>query len=128
MAISLFVPILALGTLVVFGWRMIVGAVAARPLTDHVRRAALLGGADPGATDFDMLAGLHMAVGALSKAGHGAALVRAYYPVVRTMGRLLPGLSPWSEREMTVCSRYLAAQVDRCLSHNAACSRRVRTL
>ena len=128
MAMSPFVPAILVGTLVLFGWRMIVGAIAARPLTDHVRRAALLAGADPGATDFDMLAGLHMAVGALSKAGHGAALVRAYYPVVRAIGRLLPGLAPWSEREMTVCSRYLAAQVDRCLSRNAACSRRVRTL
>ena len=129
MAISLLVPvILVLGTLVVFGWRMIVGAIAARPLTDHVRRAALLDGTDPGAADFDMLAGLHMAVGALSKAGHGAALIRAYYPAVRAMGRLLPGLAPWSQREMTLCTRYLAVQVDRCLSHNAACSRPVRTL
>jgi len=129
MPIDLLVPaILVLGTLLTCCWRVIIGRIAARPLTDHVRRAALLDGADPGATDFDMLAGLHMAVGVLSKAGHGAALLRAYYRAVRAIGGLRPALAPWSEREMTVCSRYLAVQVDRCLASNSARSRPVRTL
>ena len=133
MPIGLLLPaILVLGTIVVCCWRLIIGAMAARPVSDRVRQAADLAGPpalrDPGAADFGVLAGLCTAAGALAKAGSGAALVRAYYRAVRAIGGLLPVLTPWSEREMAVCSRYLASQVDRCLASNADCSRRARTL
>ena len=134
MLIGLLVPaILVLGTLVVCCWRLIIGAMAARPVSDRLRQAAGLAGSPalrdpPGAADFGVLAGLCTAAGALAKASPGAALVRAYYRAVRAIGGLLPALAPWSQREMAVCSRYLAVQVDRCLASNADCSRRARTL
>lgn len=103
--------------------------MAARPVTDRVRQAAgMVASRDAGAADFSVLLGLCTAAGALSGANRGIARVRAYYLAVRAIGDLLPFLGPWSRREMTICSRYLAAQVDRCLASNAACSRGVHTL
>jgi len=133
MPIALLVPaILVFGTLVVCCWRLSIGAMAARPVSDRLCQAAGL--RDPatlrdlGAADFDVLNGLCTAAGALAKASTGTMLVRGYYCFVRGLGGALPALAPWSEREMAVCFRYLAVQVDRCLASNADCSRRARTL
>jgi len=133
MPIGLLVPaILVVVTITICCWRLIVGAMAARPVSDQLRQAAGLDGPpaprDPTAADFGVLEGLCTAAGALAGADRGKALVRTYYRAVRAIGRLLPALAPWSQREMTVCSRYLAARVDRCLDTNTACSRRVRSL
>jgi len=133
MAFSLLVPaILVLGTLLFCCWRIGIGAMAARPVSDRLHLAAGLASPsalrDPGTADFGLLDSLGTAAGALAGAGRGTALVRVYYRAVQALGGLLPALAPWSEREMTVCSRYLAVQVDRRLASNAACSRCVRTL
>ena len=110
-------------------WRMTVGAVASRPVSERVCHAAgLAGGAglrDPRAADFAMLERLYAAAGALAHFGREAALVRAYYVGLCWVG-LLPALTPWSERERRVCSRYLAVRIDGFLASNTACSRRVR--
>jgi hypothetical protein len=112
-------------------WRMMVGAVAARPVSDRLRYAAGLADAkaprDFNGADFAMLEGLFTAAGALGATGRDAILVRAYYLAVRQIGRL-PALAPWSQREMTVCSRYLAARIEGLLASNVACSNRARTL
>ena len=128
MPLDLFVPAcLVAGILIFFCWRLMVGVVANRPVSDRLRQAAGLVGP---AADFRFLETLCTAAGALANTGprRGTALVRVYYRAVRAIGGILRPLAPWSEREMTVCSRYLAVQVDRCLASNAACSRRVRTL
>jgi len=129
MPFSLLAPAcLVAGILMFCCWRLIVGVVANRPVSDRLRQAAGLSG--PRAADFSFLETLSTAAGALANTGprRGTALVRIYYRAVRALGRVLPALAPWSEREMTVCARYLAVQVDRCLASNAACSRRVPTL
>jgi hypothetical protein len=107
-------------------WRLIMGGIAARPLSDRLRQAAGLTG--PDAADFGFLETLCTAAGALANTSYSTGPVRIYYRVVRTAGRILPILRPWSEREMIVCSRYLAVQVDRCLATNTDCARRVRSL
>jgi hypothetical protein len=110
-------------------WRMMVGAVASRPVSERVCHAAgLSGGAglrDPCAADFAMLERLYAAAGALAGFGRQAALVRGYYLCLRWIESRLPALAPWSQRERTVCSRYLAVRIDGFLASNAACSRRV---
>jgi hypothetical protein len=92
-----------------------------------VRQAAGLEGAGPSGVDFGVLAGLYTAAGALSSGGCNAALLCCYYRTVRAMGGWA-SLRAWGEREMTVCSRYLAVQVERCVAHNAVCSRHIQTL
>ncbi len=133
MPLSLLVPaVLIVGTLTFFCWRIGVGAMAARPISDRLRQAAGLAGPaapmEPDTADFGLLDSLATAAGALDGASRGTGLVRAYYRAVRAVGGLLPALGPWSEREMFVCSRYLAVRVDRRLASNSACSHRVRSL
>jgi hypothetical protein len=122
---SLLVPaIFAVGTATFCCWRITVGVVAARPVSDRLLQAAGLRGPIR-AGDFGVLDGLCAAAGALPSANRGTAQIRAYYTVLCAVGRSLPILAAWSQREMTVCSRYLAARVDRCLVSNTAFSSRV---
>jgi hypothetical protein len=124
MPLGLIVPAWVVAGILIFCcWRLIVGAVAARPVSDRLREAAGLSG--PRGADFSFLETLATAAGALADAGprRGTTLVRLYYRAVRAIGGHLPFLGSWSEGEMTVCARYLAVQIDRCLASNADCSR-----
>ena len=120
----LVLALFALGTITFCCWRITVGITAARPVSDRLLQAAGLRG-PLGAAEFGVLDGLCAAAGALDAANRGTALIRAYYKVAQAVGRNLPPLAGWSQREMSVCSRYLAARVDRCLVSNTACSTRV---
>ena len=130
--VILVMAILAFGVAGLCCWRVIVGVVAARPVSDRLRYAvgpaAAVAPRDFGGADFALLERLFAAAGALGGPGRHAILIRAYYLAVRRIGSLLPALAPWSEREMNVCSRYLAVRIERLLASNAACSRRVRSL
>lgn len=130
--VILVMAILAFGVAGLCCWRMIVGAVAARPVGDRLRYAvgpaSTPAARDFSGADFALLEGLFTAAGALGDPGRHAVLIRTYYLAVHRIGRLLPALAPWSEREMNVCSRYLAARIESLLASNADCSRRVRSL
>ena len=127
----LFLAVLAFGIAGFCCWRVIVGAVAARPTSDRVRYALGLAAAPaPGdftGADFAVLERLFEAAGALGGSGRDARLIRAYYLAVHGIGGLAPALAPWGQREMKVCSRYLAARIEGLLACNAACSRRERS-
>ena len=113
------------------GWRMTVGVIAERPLSDRLRYAVAPVAPAPNdfsGADFALLERLFRVAGAFGGFGRSAPLVRAYFRLIRMIGQMLPSLTPWSEREMKVCSRYLAARIERLLASNAACSRRVHTL
>lgn len=132
-SMSVYVLAIPAAAMVAFGcWRIIIGAVAARPVSDQLRIAAGMGGAPAAPVltgdDFAVLERLSAAAGALKGPIAGTILIRAYYAAARAIRGILPALAPWSEREMTVCSRYLAARIDRLLAGNAACSRRVSSL
>lgn len=112
-------------------WRVVVGTVAARPISDSLRYAiglAAMPARDFTGADFAILERLFTAAGALNRSGRGVVLVRVYYLTVHGLTRLLPSLAPWGEREMKVCSRYVAARIERLRATNAAYSRRVRSL
>jgi hypothetical protein len=48
--------------------------------------------------------------------------VRGYYALVdgiaSLVGRSMPAVAAWSQRELTVCARYAAVQIDRRLQAN----------
>jgi hypothetical protein len=131
MAITIM-AILAFGVAGLCCWRIVVGAVAARPIGDRLRYAVGLAAAptpgDFNGADFALLERLFAAAGALGGSGRDTILIRAYYLAVHRLAGVLPSLTPWSEREMKICSRYLAARIERLLATNAACSRRMHTL
>ena len=115
----------------VLGWRLTVGIIADRPISDRLRYAVAPVAPAPtdfSGSDFPLLERLFRAAGAFGGLGRSAPLIRAYYRLVRAIGHWLPSLAAWSESEMKVCSRYLAARIERLLASNAACSRRAHTL
>jgi len=122
MGVLVFILLFAIAAL--YGWRTAVGALAARPVSDRVRRAAAMAGSaaprDFTGADFRVLERVFTVAGALGGAARSAIAIRAYYRVVRALGKGLPILASWSEREMMACSRYLAARIDRSLASNAA--------
>lgn len=112
-------------------WRLIVGAIAARPISDSLRYAiglAAVPARDFTGADFAVLERLFTMAGAVKRSGQGVILVRVYYQAVYSIAGLFPGLAPWGEREMKVCSRYLASRIERLQATNAAYTRRVRLL
>jgi len=117
--------LLATGTIVLCGWRVAVGLMAARPVSSRLREAAGLSEAnvshDFGPSDFAILESLCAATGALSDAG-AIGPIRAYYGLVRGIGGLFPATASWSQKEMAMCSRYLAVRVDSQLASNVVCS------
>ena len=72
--------------------------------------------------DFRALLGLHDLTPELRSGGQGLALVRLYYALVEGIaslaGRSMPAVAAWSERELAVCARYAAVQIDRRLQAN----------
>jgi hypothetical protein len=121
----------AIGIAGIVCWRIAVGIVAARPVGDRLRYAMGSATQLPPAfsgSDFALLERIFAAAGALGRTGRGASVVSAYYQAVHGLGVLLPFLSGWSEHEMNVCARYLAARTERLLASNAACSRHLQSL
>jgi hypothetical protein len=71
---------------------------------------------------FQTLAGLHDLTPDLSPSNGGLRLVRLYYRAVEgldtLLGKSLPSVAAWSERERVICARYAAVQVGRRLQAN----------
>lgn len=125
-AILLVISTVALGQFALYYSRAVMAGVASQPVSDRLRMAAGIEATSIGPTDFnavlsvnEMAPGLHGPCGPLR-------MVRAYYSVVERVGRLLPALAAWSEREMTMCSRYVAVLVDQRLEQNVACAAEMR--
>jgi hypothetical protein len=96
----------------IYYWRALVAGVAAAPISDRVRVAAQFEEHEPAAADFgEILSLIEITPGLGGTSGMGP--VRAYFAVVSLIGRVVPPLSAWSDREKVVCSRYAAALLDR---------------
>lgn len=126
-AMLLAVSMAALTQFTMYYWRAIVAGVAAQPLSNRVLTAAQLSEESVGSADFETILNLHELTPCLTN-GHGKLrAVRAYYRVARALGRVLPQLAAWTEREMATCSRYVAVMVDQRLERNLACAAEIRT-
>jgi hypothetical protein len=123
-AMLLAISIVALSQFALYYWRAILAGVAAQPVSDRVLAAANLEAAQMAGQDFEKLAGLHELTPELAPGSGGLILVRAYYRLVEGLGALLgkhmPALAEWCERESVICARYAAVQIDRRLQVNLA--------
>lgn len=130
-AILLMISLVALAQFALHYWRAIVVGVASQPVSDRVLSIAGLAGKSVRSGDFATLLNLHGLTPALEEEGRGLRAVRAYYGVVRAFRRLfgtkLPALASWSDREMALCSRYVAVLVDHRLERNLACAAELRS-
>jgi hypothetical protein len=116
------ISIVALTQFGLYYWRAVLAAVAGEPVSDGVLAAAGLENGRLTGHDFDTLAGLHDLTPQLDTNRSGLGFVRLYYRVVdalsATAGKRMPALSDWCDRELAVCARYAAVQIDRRLQAN----------
>ena len=111
------ISIVALSQFALYYWRALLTRVAALPVSDRVLAAAHIEGGRLLPQHFGTLAGLHDLTPDLEPHRGGLRLVRIYYCVVEALGALLgkhmPVLAAWSERERAICARYAAVEVGR---------------
>jgi hypothetical protein len=116
------ISIVALSQFGVYYWRAMLAGAAAQPVSDRILAAAGVRNGKLTGEDFRALLGLHDLTPELRSGGKNLALVRAYYALVEGIaslaGRSMPAVAAWSERELAVCARYAAVQIDRRLQAN----------
>jgi hypothetical protein len=116
------ISIVALTQFAAYYWRAMLAGAAAQPVSERVLAAAGVQNGQVTGQDFPALVGLHNLTPELRTGGKGLGLVRAYYSLIDSIaslvGRSLPAVGAWSERELAVCARYAAVQIDRRLQAN----------
>ena len=110
-AMLLLISIVALSQFALYYWRAVLAGVASQPVSERVLAAAQVQDGRLSAEHFETLAGLHELTPDLQPHRGGLGLVPVYYRIVRALGRHLPGLAAWSERERVICARYAAVKV-----------------
>ena len=117
------IAIVALFQFALYYWRAVLTGVASQRISRTVLEAAHLEDGVSGA-DFDRLVSLHELTPELDGSGGGLWLVGAYYSATHKIeewfGQISPAIASWSEREMAICARYAAVQVDRRMQANLA--------
>jgi hypothetical protein len=124
------ISIVALAQFAAYYWRAMLAGVAAEPVSDRVLAAAGVQGQLTG-QDFPALLGLHDLTPELRSGGKGLGLVRRYFALVdglaSLLGHSMPAVAAWSERELAVCARYAAVQIDRRLQINLELAESMRS-
>jgi hypothetical protein len=116
------ISIVALTQFAAYYWRAMLAGAAAQPVSERVLAAAGVQNGQVTGQDFPALVGLHNLTPELHSRGNGLGLVPLYYSLVDGIaslaGRSLPAVRAWSERELAICARYAAVQIDRRLQAN----------
>jgi hypothetical protein len=116
------ISIVALSQFGAYYWRAMLAGAAAQPVSERVLEAAGVQNGQLTGQDFPALLGIHNVTPELNSGGKGLGLVRGYYALVdgiaSVVGRSMPAVAAWSQRELTVCARYAAVQIDRRLQAN----------
>ena len=121
-AMLLAISVVALSQFAIYYWRAILVAGAGQPVSERVLAAAGVQNGLVTRRDFETLAGLHDLTPDLNPGGGGLGLVRLYYRAIdgvdALIGRRIPAIAGWAERELATCARYAAVQIDRRLQSN----------
>ena len=117
-AMILAIAIVALFQFAIYYWRAVLTGVASLPVSNQVLEAAHADEGELRGADFRRLASLYDLTPELQGGGSGLGLVSWYFAVVRKAGKLSPAFLNWGEREMALCARYAAVQIDRRLQAN----------
>src|SRR5260370_37096787 len=123
LAVMLFaISMVALSQLAVYYWRAMLVGAAAQPVSERILAAAGVRNGKLTGENFRPLLGLHDLTPELRSGGKNLARVRAYYALAERIaslpGRIMPAVAAWSERQLAVCARYAAVQIDRRLQAN----------
>jgi len=116
------IAIVALFQFALYYWRAVLNGVASQSVSNRVLEAAQVGETGPCGADFAKLATLHELTPELKNDHSSLGFVRAYYKAIHALqsliGQLSPAVGNWGEREMALCARYAAVQVERRLQAN----------
>ena len=111
------ISIVALSQFAAYYWRAMVAGTAAQPVSDRILVAV---GAENGqltGQSFPTLLSIHDLTPELNSSSSGLFSIRVYYRIVDAInflaGRSMPAVAAWSQRELAVCARYAAVQIDR---------------
>jgi hypothetical protein len=125
------ISIVALTQFAAYYWRAMLAGAAALPISERVLAAA---GAQNGhltGEDFPALVGLHQLTPELRSGRNGLGPVRVYYRLVdgiaSLVGSSMPAVAAWRQRELAVCARYAAVQIDRRLQANLELAESLRS-
>lgn len=131
-AIMIFaIAIVALFQFALYYWRAVLTGVASQTVSNRVLEAAQVAESGPCGADFAKLASLHEITPELKSGEGGLGFVRVYYQAIHRLHTLFGGLSPavanWGEREMALCARYAAVQIEHRLQTNLAQAASIRS-
>ena len=116
------ISIVALTQFAAYYWRSMLAGAAAQPVSDRILTAAGVQNGELTGEDFAALVGIHDLTPELHSRSNGLAMVRIYYRLVDSIASLvgssMPAVGAWSQRELAVCARYAAVQIDRRLQAN----------
>lgn len=111
------ISIVALSQFAAYYWRAMLTGTAAQPISDRVLVAVGVQNGQLTGQNFPTLLSIHDLTPELNSASNGLFLVRVYYRIIDAIdslaGRTMPAIAAWSQRELTVCARYAAVQIDR---------------
>ena len=115
------ISIVAFAQFALYYWRALLAGTAAQPVSEDVLAAARVEDGRFLPEHFETLAKILDLTPDLPKQG-GLGLVRLYYRIAEALdallGKQIPALAAWSDRERVVCARYAAVRVDRRLQAN----------
>lgn len=130
-ALLLMISTAALAQFALFYLRAVMTGVAAQPISEEVLAAAQVENDSMRGRDFGAFAQLHELTPNLQKGGSGLGVVKLYYHVVHTVGKVasgrMAGLANWAESERVLCARYAAVQIDRRLQANLEMAAAIRS-
>jgi hypothetical protein len=116
------ISVVALSQFAIYYWRAMLAGAAAQPVSERTLAAAGVANGELTGEDFPTLLGLHNLTPELRSSGDGLGLVRLYYSAIdaidSVVGSRMPVVAAWSNRELAVCARYAAVQIDRRLQAN----------
>ena len=116
------ISIVALSQFAAYYWRAMLAGAAAQPVSERILAAAGVQNGQLTGQDFPALLGLNDLTPELRSGNSGLGMVRVYYALVDGLSSLvggsMPSVAAWSQRELTVCARYAAVQIDRRLQAN----------
>lgn len=111
------ISIVALSQFAAYYWRAMLAGTAAQPISDRILVALGVQNGQLTGQNLPTLLSIHDLTPELNSGSNGLFLVRVYYRLVDAVnflaGRSMPTIAAWSQRELAVCARYAAVQIDR---------------
>ena len=107
-------------------FRATITRVAAQPVSDRVRTVVGISPTGVKPRDFRALMSVARMAPDLEGCDGSLKSIQAYYVSIEALGRLVPRVAGWSEKEMVTCSRYVAARLSQRLERNFAFSAAIR--